>query len=412
MSITAGWRHIELGAANYGAKGHSDGKFAGGNKYQYHTLFRTLDELVSNLGETGIFYLNDLEPDDCTYAVGKLRAYIKSNHPNANIRVVELPKSYRELDVRADCGVDSVDSVHLKNPDQFQLRDDLQIQDTTGWMEKVATVSKTGLRVITPYSIGVAAESIPESGQRSVQHLRRDCRDLDNKGFLYFHPNGETVEGWDTLTKSYTVRVGQGDEIATVEERKKLEEAKTALRTKIGELEKKAALERKKELEKDPGNPVSLMLKQLSNQKEKLLSPSFIKKMEQKIKALDIQDLEERYSAISVEITQEMIKLQTQYFDAIMLNKKALAKHSIVDCLDPFSSVSGNVIDDFSRMNTNPDPKAIWEKMGLETAYKAQFNTPTDFWSSEKSMVEIFNLLTRKTADTNPPKRSRSILPF
>ena len=119
-----GWTHLELGAGNYGADGHTKASQAmtvlmkmknvsaarnyiddleevghGGYKpeEQYGVLFWTLDELISRYGDKGIFHVNDLYEEYAAFAAEKLREYaLAQGYGSVVIEVV--PGDYQFLD--------------------------------------------------------------------------------------------------------------------------------------------------------------------------------------------------------------------------------------------------------------------------------------------------------------------------
>jgi len=139
------WRHLELGAGNYGADGHTKIsqqmtvlqklKATSARNYvddlpekdslpydpevQYRILFDTLDNLVARFGDNGIFHVNDLYEEYATFAAAKLTDYAhKRGYKRVLIDVI--PGDYENIDPSLTLGKHGkalYDTVHLKNPE-------------------------------------------------------------------------------------------------------------------------------------------------------------------------------------------------------------------------------------------------------------------------------------------------------
>lgn len=179
-----GWTHLELGAGNYGADGHTQASQAktvllklmrlsdkvsyidalektGRGDYlpekQYAVLFWTLDELVKRYGNVGVFHVNDLYDTYALFAAEKLKNYAALKGYEAVI-IEALSGDYRELQAEktlSKYGKDKYDSAHLKNPEisfyyDFMDGDDLYAsaearEQTRLLLNKLAQLSETGL---------------------------------------------------------------------------------------------------------------------------------------------------------------------------------------------------------------------------------------------------------------------------
>ncbi|MGB4192013.1 MAG: hypothetical protein WBJ81_05670 [Rickettsiales bacterium] len=141
------WTHLELGAGNYGLDGHTkisqnktvlmSFKFVSNEPnyidklplqnskphnpfYQYHLLFKTLDDLVLAKGPKGIFHVNDLYKEYATYAAITLKKYsILKEYNQVIIQAVSgdyskliAHKTLSQFDKKL------YDSIHLKNPEE------------------------------------------------------------------------------------------------------------------------------------------------------------------------------------------------------------------------------------------------------------------------------------------------------
>ncbi len=141
-----GWAHLELGAGNYGADGHTkasqamtvllkiknvsavrnyidDLEESGHGCYnpeeQYGVLFWTLDELIRRYGAKGIFHVNDLYEEYAVFAAEKLREYATAKG-YGSVVIEVIPGDYQFLDSEktlAQWGKEKYSSVHLKNPE-------------------------------------------------------------------------------------------------------------------------------------------------------------------------------------------------------------------------------------------------------------------------------------------------------
>lgn len=166
------WTHLEIGAGNYGADGHTQASqkktvlrflAASGRSYiddlpekgtgnyvasqQYGILFWTLDELVKRYGEEGIFYINDLYEEYANFAKKSIKSYA-------------IEKGYHKIEVKTIvCDYDNLNgrysSVHLKNPELHFYNDKMidgdcfaseeSIQKARRRLQKFAKLSETGL---------------------------------------------------------------------------------------------------------------------------------------------------------------------------------------------------------------------------------------------------------------------------
>lgn len=204
----AGWTHLELGAGNYGADGHtkfsqektvllkvkviSDAKNyideleeIGNGDYkpeeQYGVLFWTLDELVNRYGATGIFHVNDLYEDYATFAAEKLQDYALAKGYDSVI-IEAIPGDYESLNAENNLmqyGKKSYDSVHLKNPEVSFFHDridghnyiasDASRMQTRTLLHRLANLSENGLYLFILYKDGfVPSEERSEFIEKGV----------------------------------------------------------------------------------------------------------------------------------------------------------------------------------------------------------------------------------------------------
>ncbi|HEX2580008.1 MAG TPA: hypothetical protein VHK67_06385 [Rhabdochlamydiaceae bacterium] len=185
-----GWTHLELGAGNYGADGHTQcsqkktvlmrikhvsalknyidelnekGSGAYKPEDQYRILFATLDELVARYGPVGVFHVNDLYEDYASFATNKLKTYAKQKG-YASIIINSIPGDYQHIDAKKSLskyGRKKYDTVHLKNPEVSLYHDvmdgddfrasPLARQETRQMLKKLATLSNNGLHLFILY---------------------------------------------------------------------------------------------------------------------------------------------------------------------------------------------------------------------------------------------------------------------
>jgi len=185
-----GWTHLELGAANYGADGHtqtalrktllkkfsyvskaknfiSDLEEKGRGDYdadlQYGVLFGTLDELVKRRGPKGVFHVNDLYKEYADFAAQKLKTYAQKKGYHSVI-IESVPADYEKIDVKkylSKYGRKKYDSVHLKNTevsffhnemdgDALHTSDSVR-QSTRALLQNLANLSEKGLFLFIIY---------------------------------------------------------------------------------------------------------------------------------------------------------------------------------------------------------------------------------------------------------------------
>jgi hypothetical protein len=189
-SDSPGWIHLELGAGNYGADGHTKSALAktvlmkvqmiselknfiddleemGHGDYraddQYRVLFWTLDELVHRFGERGIFHVNDLCPEYATFAAEKLTEYAK-NRGYSSLVIEAVPGDYTLIhsdETLSKYGKAKYTSVHLKNPEVSFYHDQIDgdqyltsvvsREQARTVLQNLANLSENGLYFFTLY---------------------------------------------------------------------------------------------------------------------------------------------------------------------------------------------------------------------------------------------------------------------
>lgn len=178
------WSHLELGAGNYGADGHTKASQAmtvlmklehvsdkknyvddleemGLGDYkpedQYGVLFWTLDQLIACFGNKGIFHINDLYEEYALFAKQKLEDYaISKGYDSVIIEVI--PGDYQYIDAKKTLsayGKTKYTSIHLKNPElsfyHNRMDGDLLFSseesrdETRAILQRLANLSEDGL---------------------------------------------------------------------------------------------------------------------------------------------------------------------------------------------------------------------------------------------------------------------------
>lgn len=399
-----GWTHLELGGANYGVDGHSKGEVKGGHSNQFRPLFATVDHLVTSQGSRGTFYINDLEQSHCDYAAGKLKGYIASKYPNSKIRVFTLAKSYREIDIPADCGVEQATSVHLKNPDKGQYVEDCRLQDQTGWMENVAKCSKTGLRIIHYYDSSVKPPmSTSRAGEKTFQLLRYDKvplrQTLDGQDYVYVNPDGRTDPLWSFLSYNYTFRVRNERETLTPAEEAKLLGVQSEL-TQILETKHAREVERAEELQAQissagvaPLFKVFYVKKEdqldVSNVRKILIDPISKRDFSRQISALSIDDLEGESAYVRGTLTDPRYDPSFNQ-KAAGLSRK-LAQFTKLKLRDVASVDDLNFEHSLRQVQARGlGLRAHFDRIGLGDAFTSRFASDAEFWSLDQTAREVY----------------------
>ncbi|MGH7889823.1 MAG: hypothetical protein ACRENF_04655, partial [Thermodesulfobacteriota bacterium] len=224
-----GWTHLELGAGNYGADGHTqcslqktvlmklifvsqaknfihDLEERGTGEYnpehQYGILFRTLDELIARHGPVGIFHVNDLYEEYTAFAVDKLKKYA---HDKGYSSVIIEPVSgdYQKINPQQQLSKyrrKKYDSLHLKNPevsffyegmdgDHF-LATESSRQTTRDLLQNLAQLSEKGLFLFILYHNNF----IPEKEQKEFMEKERFYLPTTEwEPSPYIFPEGEEI---------------------------------------------------------------------------------------------------------------------------------------------------------------------------------------------------------------------------
>lgn len=371
-----GWTHLELGAANYGVKG-LNGRPTG-HENQLSPLYRTIDSLVHAQGETGTFFINDLDTDDCNYAKEQLTNYITKTYPSAAIKVDIIAKSYFDIKIPSDCGVDQVDSIHLKNPDMNRQLDG--VFDQREWVLDLVRGSKTGLSIFVPEEgeRHIANEGMLRiSGCRSVAPLRYSKADKPSPEYVYYNPEGTYRHEWANNTYEYSIVPSSEEERLTptelAERREQQEEIKRSLEATLVSGRLKIA-----SLTTDIDYP---LIAAFSHRIRTEVPTSTINMPD--LKCLDEVDvlLSEasktwhRLLNEQVSFVLKDFELEKSYLDQPIhrVLKKPAAHMLYLKCFQSKTSLS-----------------EIWGRLGLKEAYETKFKSKEEFWSSSQSLREIY----------------------
>ncbi|MEM9211653.1 MAG: hypothetical protein AAGA63_09200 [Pseudomonadota bacterium] len=147
------WKHLELGAGNYGNEGitkssqtltvlnkmsrvsHKENYIdrlpdsactTNGNKdHQFFVLAWTLERLVLQRGNAGVFIINDIDPEYASDALEYLQTHLdKKKLSNVTLDVIVGDyNAISPLNSLQQYGADKFDSIHLKNPEVSLFRD-------------------------------------------------------------------------------------------------------------------------------------------------------------------------------------------------------------------------------------------------------------------------------------------------
>ncbi len=178
-----GWTHLELGAGNYGAAGHTQislkqtvlTKLEASSKpnfidklplkdekpydprQQFSVLFWTLDEMVKRHGPKGVFHVNDLLPSYAQVAADALSDYAETQGYN-QVQIEVIGGDYNFINAEHTLKrlkLKRYDSVHLKNPEisffTYKLDGNEVISSPDSrrqgrmLLQKFANLSRTGL---------------------------------------------------------------------------------------------------------------------------------------------------------------------------------------------------------------------------------------------------------------------------
>ncbi len=225
-----GWAHLELGAGNYGADGHTKTsqvktvlmkvkevsakenyidnlQESGQGNYkpeeQYKLLFWTLDELVKRYGDVGTFHVNDLYEEYANFATDRLKEYASSKGYHSVV-IEAVPGDYQFLSAREllfPYGKTLYSSIHLKNPEVSFYHDridgdlfsssDRSRYETRRVLDHLASLSENGLYLfIIDHEYFIPAEEKVEFMEKGiVYHETRDWEPV-----VYVFPEGTILE--------------------------------------------------------------------------------------------------------------------------------------------------------------------------------------------------------------------------
>jgi hypothetical protein len=188
-------RHLEIGAANYSAKG-------GNAKERFLILEKTAKNLIASYGAIGTIYLNDIDESGLEMAKTHLSAHLL-NRGYSKIDVVAILGDYTEIDLPF------IKTAHMKNPDYTQLPTgpDKDINSTTNKkvlsaLDKIALKSETGLFITSEYEILLRPENWPLRNSDFVPTGRI--------GLAYYAANHKDGDGYMDAPKEYHIKPKNG----------------------------------------------------------------------------------------------------------------------------------------------------------------------------------------------------------
>ncbi|MES2503717.1 MAG: hypothetical protein V4534_02445 [Myxococcota bacterium] len=212
------WTHLELGAGNYGAEGHTRGsqqmtvlkklmatealnyvhELPESYDYldrqaQYKVLFDTLDGLIKRHGhDDGTFYVNDLFSDYAEFAAARLSEYAQQQgHKNLKIEVIAGDYEKTEFPGAP------YDSVHLKNAEVSFYHDQMDGDEMSSTeqsidaarrvLQKLANLSKDGLY----FNVVFHSSFIPENEMKAMVSGEFYQETQNWPRFYYYFPEGQ-----------------------------------------------------------------------------------------------------------------------------------------------------------------------------------------------------------------------------
>lgn len=176
-------RHLELGAANYSPR-------LGSSPEKFRYLEEVVADLVEVFGPSGVIYLNDMDEDGLELASSHLSAWLQARGLT-KIEVRSLAGNYFEIDF------EPVTTANLSNPGINQLlgfmptdamspaRRKEKFQKNRDSLERLASVSETGLTIISYYREAV------EALMKTAQSVRVESTGA--YGYHYAMPDGRQV---------------------------------------------------------------------------------------------------------------------------------------------------------------------------------------------------------------------------
>lgn len=382
------WVHLELGAANYGLKGtfkldNLDAR--GGHEKQFQPLYQTIDELINKQGPNGTIFLNDIDEKDCQYTCQRLRDYITKTYPASAIQVKYIVKDYQLINIPHDLERTQIESIHLKNPGNNQIEDDLLSPD---WMKKMLDYSKTGFTIVTHKS-GTMQRCLLESGKKGEGMGLRYEKSTQPSKYTYVFPDGTSVDKeWEEQTYEYSIRTSFPTECYTSQEMKERELKKAKIKSKLENSANQLVNQLNDTIAKHPDFPlIAAFAKSSTNNFLKIELPP--------LKRLDkIDNLDDP------EVYKELLDTLTLQY----LCKTTFFQERINIITQPLSSISQqhNFLY-LKRWTSVKIPFEIWKRLGLGNAYKQMFRTNKDFWSSDKSLKIIYSELSALNQSSKIP---------
>jgi hypothetical protein len=374
------WVHLELGAANYGENGYS--KRHGGHDSQFLPLYHTIDELIQTHGPNtpGIFYVNDFYEDACKYSCGRLRDYISKTYPETKIQLASIVKDYFEIDILADCGVEKVDSIHLKNPERYQL---LYVCTRPNWLLKMSEGSRSLFTLITGYRNFFSDDRwFCPARKKSERSLRYEQDPTPPLNYLYFEPDGTLNPEWEQTTRRYSIRLAAPDEQYTPAEMSERWGKKQSITQRIETIAKEIFEKTAAKIQSNPKYPLIQAFARTRCQS--VMAPSFT------FNSSDlnwIQNLDSYEPTEYVgEIEKRAEKMLSFFSESYRLaeNPLSVSSQSIPGALNFLA---------FKRFLSKKSPEELWNRLGLGDAYRKIFSNDADFWNSEFSLSEIHQKL-------------------
>ena len=190
-SVWAHIAHLELGAANYGDE-------YGTSENQLKVLEDTFTDLITAYGPRGVIYINDIDPRGVDLTVKHMNKWL-AEKGISEIQLIALPGDYNKI------LIPDVTSAHLSNPGRDQLPSALATRtsnkNTVSHLERIASHSKTGLKITTYFHNG------PKNPINLLQKYSSNfvIEFVEDSGYEYFTPEGEY---WRAAYSNNRVTIG------------------------------------------------------------------------------------------------------------------------------------------------------------------------------------------------------------
>jgi hypothetical protein len=377
------WRHLELGGANYGKHNVSEN--------QFQVLYRTIDELIQKYGMNGVIYLNDLIEEDCNYARENLCNYITQNYPHAAIQVEVLAKDYFQINIPEDLKVNSLNSIHLKNPTSRQFDSSLDQK----WISNMLEYAKDGF-TLTTHLVSDMDTYMLKAGEKSEQSSLRYEKSVEPaKQYIPYYTDESSRE----IAKStylFSIRKCHSEELFTNQEIQDRESKKIKIKENLKGIVDTYNSQLNEKVIQHSDFPLLAAFSQ--HWKQTVLFDETFPNFEEITKKLD--------SSLNLYKVQEEVYNDLKFYLQVKLNHFNDRINLLEIPLSAIPKFGGNFLT-IKRDLSKKTPFELWERLGLGQAFKRVFPNDSDFWSSKKSLRTIYEEL-KKVAENNLRRAHRN----